>query len=116
MYATQKAMVQAAAGIAALMPAKPAKTLLGNREQQLVYSVFEAAAKAAYRRAAQECFNAAYSAAGGGVDFEATHEFIKGDWMSLQDLIAMCEPGFGWGGPVVTCGDDDNLASPVVTP
>lgn len=102
MTTIQTAMIQAAASIAALMPAKPAKKLMGNREEQLVYSVFELAAKAAYRRAAQECFNAAYDSAKGGVDFETTHEIIKDENVSLSDLIDMCAPGYGWGGSVVT--------------
>ena len=43
---TQGAMIKAAATVAALMPEKPKRALLGNRHAQLVYSVYEAAAKA----------------------------------------------------------------------
>ena len=95
-------MINAASSIAAMMPAKPAKKLLGKREEQMVYSVFEHAAKAAYRRAAQECFNAAYDAEAGGVDFEATHEIIKDESLSLSNLIDMCTSGYAWGGSVKT--------------
>lgn len=102
MSTTQNAMIQAAASIAALMPTRPAKTLMGNREQQLVFHVYEMAAIAAYRRAAQECFNAAYDAASGGVDFDATHDTINSEELSLSDVMAMCTAGYQWGGSVVT--------------
>jgi hypothetical protein len=103
MSTTQDAMIQAAASIAALMPAKPAKTLLGNREEKFVYSLFEAAAKAAYLRAAQECLTSAFDAAGGqGIDFEGTHEMIADKSISLQKLMEMCEKGYAWGGLVAT--------------
>lgn len=100
---TQAAMIQAAASIAALMPQKPARKLMGDRTQQLVYSVHESAAKAAYLRAAQECLNNAFSAAGGtGIDFEGTHEMIADKSVSLAQLQDMCVAGYIWGGSVVT--------------
>lgn len=101
--ATQTAMIQAAASIAALMPAKPAKKLLGDRTEQLVFAVYEQAAKAAYLRAAQECLTAAFDAVGGvGIDFEATHEMIADKSVSLSQLQEMCTQGYAWGGSVVT--------------
>lgn len=103
MSTTQSAMIKVAASIAALMPSKPARKLLGNREDQLVYSVYESAAKAAYLRAAQECLTSAFDAAGGqGIDFEGAHEMIAEKSVSLQQLIEMCEKGYVWGGSVVT--------------
>lgn len=101
--ATQTAMIQAAASIAALMPAKPAKKLLGDRTEQLVFAVYEQAAKAAYLRAAQECLTAAFDAAGGiGIDFEATHALIADVSVSLDQLKEMTAQGYVWGGSVVT--------------
>ena len=103
MTTTQAAMIQAAASIAALMPARPAKSILSGRTEQLVYSVFMAAAKAAYFRAAQECLNIAYDAAGGqGINIERAHEMIADASVSLPQLVQMCEPGYAWGGLVVT--------------
>ena len=99
---TQAAMIQAAQQVEAMMPAKPAKTLMGNRTEQLVYSVFEQAAKAAYLRAAQECLNAAHDAAQGGIDLAATHEMITDKSVSLSQLKEMCTTGYAWGGNVVT--------------
>ena len=101
---TQTTMIQAAASIAALMPAKPARTLMGNREANLMYSVYECAAKAAYRRAAQECFVTAHDAAGvnAGIDYDAVGAEIEANHLSLSDLIDMCTPGYAWGGLVVT--------------
>jgi alkyl sulfatase BDS1-like metallo-beta-lactamase superfamily hydrolase len=95
-------MIQAAASVAAMMPAKPNRTLLANRQEQLVYFLFEAAVKAAYLRAAQECLNAGYDAQSGGIDLEATHEMIADKSVSLGQLIEMCQPGYAWGGSVVT--------------
>lgn len=100
MSETQVAMIQAAVSIAAMIPPKPTG-LMANRKEQLVYSVFENAAKAAYRRAAQECFNAAY-AKSADVNFEETHETIKSEGLTLRDLMAMCETGYAWGGLTVT--------------
>lgn len=101
--ATQTAMIQAAASIAALMPAKPAKKLLGDRTEQLVFAVYEYAAKAAYLRAAQECLTAAFDAAGGvGIDLVATHESIIDRSVSLDQLKEMTTQGYAWGGSVVT--------------
>lgn len=101
--ATQNAMIQAAACVATLMPSKPAKTLLGDRTEQLVYSVYEQAAKAAYLRAAQECLNCAWAAAGGtGIDFEDAHKMISDKSISLSQLQEMCITGYAWGGSVVT--------------
>ena len=103
MVNTQVAMIKAAASIAALMPAKPAKKLLGNREEQLVYSVYVAAARAAYLRAAQECLGAAFDAAGRqGMDFDGMWEMIADESVSLGQLMEMCESGYPWGGSVVT--------------
>ena len=103
MTTTQQAMIQAAASIAALMPSKPAKKLLGDRTEQLVYAVYEQAAKAAYLRAAQECLNAAFDAAGGsGIDFEATHSLIADASVSLNQLKEMTTQGYAWGGSVAT--------------
>lgn len=102
---TQAAMIQAAASIAALMPPKPASKLevKVDRTKKLVYSVYEQAAKAAYLRAAQECLNVAFSAAGGtGIDFEGTHEMIADKAVSLSQLQEMCTQGYAWGGSVVT--------------
>lgn len=100
---TQTAMVQAAAGIAALMPTKPAKKLLGDRTEQLVYHVYEQAAKAAYLLAAQECLTAAYDVAGCvSIDFEATHALIADPSVSLDQLKEMTTQGYAWGGSVVT--------------
>jgi len=97
---TQTAMIQAAARIAAMIPAKK---LMGDRTEQLVYSVYEAAAKAAYLLAAQECLTRAWDAAGGtGIDFEGTHEMIADKSVSLAQLKEMCEAGYAWGGSVVT--------------
>lgn len=99
----QTAMIEAAAAIAALMPAKPAKKLLGSRHAQLVYSVYEAAAKAAYLRCAQECLTAAFDAAGAtGIDFQGTHKMIEDKSVTLAQLQEMCETGYAWGGLVVT--------------
>jgi hypothetical protein len=98
---TQIAMISAAASIAALMPTRPTNTLLANREEKLVYSVFEAAAKAAYLRAAHACFNAARDAV--EVEIDSSLDF---DWIcrvaSLRDLIGMCETGHHWGGGIFT--------------
>ncbi len=103
MTTTQNAMIQAAASIAAMMPAKPAKKLMGDRTEQLVYHVYEQAAKAAYLRAAQECLTRAWDAAGGtGIDFEGTHEMIADKSVSLSQLQEMCVAGYAWGGSVVT--------------
>lgn len=102
MTTTQTAMIQAAASIAAMMPAKPAKKLMGDRTEQLVFSVYEQAAKAAYVRAAQECFGTAYTAAGGGVDCDDIFAIIEDKSTSLADLVDMCVPGYAWGGAVVT--------------
>lgn len=100
---TQSAMIQAAANIASMMPAKPAKKLMGDRPEQLVFSVYEAAAKAAYLRAAQECLTAAFDAAGGfGIDFQGAHQMIADKSVSLAQLQEMCVPGYSWGGLVVT--------------
>ena len=96
-------MIQAASSIAALMPAKPAGKLLGDRTEQLVFAVYEQAAKAAYLRAAQECLNVAYGAAdGGGIDLPATHALIADPSVSLAQLKEMTVPGYAWGGRVVT--------------
>jgi len=101
--ATQTAMIEAAASIAVLMPAKPAKKLFGDRTEQLVFTVYEQAAKAAYLRAAQECLTAAFDAAGGnGIDFEATHDLIADKSVSLDQLKQMTTQGYAWGGSVVT--------------
>ena len=103
MTTTQTAMIQAASIIAAMMPAKPAKKLMGDRTEQLVFAVYEQAAKAAYLLAAQECLNAAWDAAGGsGIDFEGTHEMIADKSVSLTQLQKMCIAGYAWGGSVVT--------------
>lgn len=102
---TQAAMIQAAASIAALMPPKPARKLMvmGDRTGPLVYAVYEAAAKAAYLRAAQECLTRAFDEAGGsGIDFEGTHEMIADKSVSLAQLQDMCVAGYIWGGSVVT--------------
>ena len=99
---TQSAMIQAASSIAAMLPPAPSKSILASRHDQLVYSVFKAAAQAAYLRAAQECVTAAYDAAGGGIDLEATHALISDASVSLQSLAEMCQPGYAWGGSVVT--------------
>ena len=99
---TQSRMILAAASVAQMMPARPKKTLLGNRDDQLVYSVYESAAKAAYVRAAQECLNAAYTAAGIDIDFAHTHEMIADESISLDQLKEMCVEGYVWGSHVVT--------------
>ena len=100
---TQAAMIQAAASVAALMPSKPNKIIFGNREEKFVYEVYESSAKAAYLRAAQECLNTAFSAAGGqGIDFSGTHDMITDKSVSLRQLMDMCETGYAWGGSVVT--------------
>lgn len=100
---TQNAMIQAAASVAALMPSKPVAKLMGDKTEQLVYHVYEQAAKAAYLRAAQECLTAAFDAAGGdGIDFEKTHEAIADKSVSLAQLQEMCVSGYAWGGSVVT--------------
>jgi len=99
---TQAAMIQAAQQVEAMMPAKPAKTLMGDRTQQLVFAVYEQAAKAAYLRAVQECLNAAHDAAQGGIDLAATHEMIADKAVSLEQLKEMCTAGYAWGGSVVT--------------
>jgi hypothetical protein len=68
-----------------------------------VFDVYEKAAKAAYLRAAQECLTRAFDAAGAtGIDFEGTHEMIADKSVSLAQLEEMCEPGYAWGGSVVT--------------
>ena len=95
-------MILAAASVAQMMPARPKKTLLGNRDEQLVYSVYESAAKAAYLRAAQECFNAAYAAVTSDIDFAHTHETLADESIKLDQLKEMCVPGYVWGGSVVT--------------
>ena len=103
MTTTQIAMIQAAASIAAMMPAKPAQKLMGDRTEQLVFHVYEQAAKAAYLRAAQECMTRAFDEAGGtGIDFEGTHEMIADKSVSLSQLQEMCIAGYAWGGSVVT--------------
>ena len=99
---TQAAMIQAARQVESLMPAKPAKTLMGGRTEQLVFAVYEQAAKAAYLRAAQECLNAAHDAAQGGIDLAAAHEMIGDKSVSLSRLKEMCTAGYAWGGSVVT--------------
>lgn len=104
MPSTQAAMIQAATRIASLMPAKPA----GSHEEQLVFSVFEAAAKAAWRRAAQECFNRACDAANGGADLEGVHDRIKDERRTLEELVEMCTPGYAWGCGVVTVATSPN--------
>lgn len=98
----QEAMIQAAQQIEALIPARPKKTLLGDRTEQLVFCVYEAAAKAAYLRAAQECLNRAYDEAGGGINLESTHAMIADKYVHWDQLKEMCEPGYAWGGGVVT--------------
>lgn len=77
MNTTQDTMIQAAASIAALMPPKPAKKLMGDRTEQLVYSVYEAAAKAAYIRAAQEGLTRAFDEAGGTGFLQALRDVCK---------------------------------------
>jgi hypothetical protein len=99
----QTAMIRAAQKIAAMMPARPAKRLMGDRTEQLVFTVYEEAAKAAFLRAAQECLTCAWDAAGGvGIDFEGTNELICDKSISLAQLEEMCRPGYAWGGSVVT--------------
>lgn len=99
---TQSAMIQAARRIESLMPPRPARTLMGNRTEQHVFSVYEQAAKAAYLRVAQECLNAAYDAAQGGIDLAHAHKIITDDSVSLKQIKEMCAPGYSWGGTVVT--------------
>lgn len=99
---TQSRMILAAASVAKMMPAKPKKSLLGSQEDQLVYSVYVAAAKAAYLRAAQECLNAAYANVTTDIDFAHTHEMIADESINLDQLKEMCVEGYVWGGRVVT--------------
>lgn len=102
MTTTQQEMIKAAQQVATLMPPKPAWGLLADRTEQLVYSTFLQAAIGAYRRAAQECLNAAYDAVGGGIDLEAAHAIVADASISLGSLIEMCTAGYAWGGRVVT--------------
>ena len=103
MTTTQIEMIRAAQKIAALLPERPSKRLMGDRTEQLVFDVYEKAAKAAFLRAAQECLTCAWDAAGGvGIDFEGTHELICDKSISLAQLEEMCRPGYAWGGSVVT--------------
>ena len=97
---TQAAMIQAAQSIAALLPPKPTG-FMADRTAQLIYSVFENAAKAAYRRAAHECFNAAH-AKSADADTEEMHEIIRSEFLTLRDLMDMCETGYVWDGLTVT--------------
>ena len=96
----QTAMIQAAASIAAMVPAQP-KSIMGNRDAQLVFSVYKEAAKAAYRSAAHECLTAAFDAVDGGIDLAAADDAINSN-VTLRDLQDMCTSGYAWGGRVVT--------------
>ena len=94
--------VQMARTITAMVPRKPAQSLLGQsaqkKEETHAHSAAMAAAVAAWQYAAAIALNQACSAAPEDwfID-QGNHEFIKG-CRSLPDLEAMCDPAYPWSG------------------
>ena len=96
------AAIQMARAITAIVPRKPALSLLGlseeKKEERHAHFAAYAAAVAAWQYAAAIALNEASSAAPADwhVD-QDNHEFIKG-CKSIQDLEAMCDPAYPWSG------------------